>query len=970
MADDRESTGPALFRKVLADELQAIATARRTGATPAIEPQEAERAAGEMHLNGLALSGGGIRSATFNLGIIQALCEQRLLERFDYLSTVSGGGYIGSWLSAQLHNGRSLPELEDALRATEDGAAPKAREDATIAFLRQYSNYLTPRIGPASIDTLTAVATYVRNFLVIQATLVTLLITLFLVPRLLYAAVDWLPDAAWEGAFFSSVGWDGVLLVVLALIGIWVNIRAEPTDWKARTRFVVRFVVPPAVLGAFAISIALARTTIFPWEALLTLAAAYALLVGALALLPATHEYYAIVVKASAPWQSARDFLAAAAARPGTLRVSSTHDGKAPQVDKLSERWKLSHRPADGWEQSSKALLSDQIDAVVVRRSRRSAKLVDRRTMRLLTLDEPVSALRPRESSFGVRFKGALGIFAFALVAGVIGCLGIAGLHAAMAAMEPESLTLFAVSLAPFLLLLVFSLTVVIHLGLAGRLLDYQVHEWWARYGAWILEVTIWGGGVFAVAAYGPAILAWAGEKLSAAGGVAWLLTTLWGVLKGASSSTSGETTTWAERLLPAAPFVFIVGLGLALSAAMHPGLTSPAIAPVAFVVFLAAHLLLSWRLDVNLFSLHAFYRNRLTRCYLGAARMNLDGERARKPHPFTGFDPRDDVQLAELRRQRPYHLLNTTLNISTGKNLAWQQRKAASFFFSPLYCGFQFFDPDGPAETCGFADTADYMRDDRAAGASSGVGAMLGSAMAVSGAAVSPNWGYHTSRPVAFLLTLFNLRLGRWCPNPGHVPMPRRQSPALGGWVLLRELLALADAESPYIYLSDGGHFDNLGIYELVRRRASLIVAVDCGEDEASRFDDLGDAVRKCAVDFGAQIELDVDPLKPADLALALSERSLVEGRIRYPAAPGAAPLEGRLVLVKPVLTSAIVKQAPDVRNYRLVHTLFPQQSTADQWFDEAQFESYRKLGYLIGRDLAELLEPGAGRLAQRRAA
>jgi hypothetical protein len=882
----------AHFSTVLAQELEHIQTARTGQPAHEIERAKAAENAEQMKLKALALSGGGIRSATFSLGIIQALCEHRLLKCFDYLSSVSGGGYIGSWLSAQIHHRKDLDKLQDALSPTDAQGRPKANEDKSIEFLRQYSNYLTPRRGLLSIDTLTAVSTYVRNVLIIQSTLIALIVTILLVPRVLDVVVEALPPAAWEGAYFSRTGWVGLLLVIVALAGIWLNIRARPSSRRARTPFVVWLIIVPAVLGAFAMSIALARTTVFPWIPLLWgLVLAYAILTGMLALLPATH----------------------ALGLP------------------------------DSWQ----------------RRLR-----LDRKKVRARPFSDSPSALRRKDRDPWIRLWEALSILAFAFAAGVFGVLCLSLLHDAMKAMHDDA-AVFAVSVAPFLILQIFGLVVIIHLALVGRIFDYQIHEWWARYGAWVIEITFWAGGALAIAVYGPRLVAWAmhygHQAIAAAGGAAWVLTTLWGVLKGASPTTSGTKTTWVERLLPLAPYVFILGLVLALAAAIHPGLTSASVAPVAFIVFLALYLVLSRRLDINLFSLHGFYRNRLTRCYLGGARMSLVGGDRRRPHPFTGFDPADDMGLQDLPA-RPYHIVNTTLNISAGKNLAWQQRKAASFFFSPLYCGFEFPEPESPDTTGGFMKAVDYMRNRRALGSAWSRGAMLGSAMAVSGAALSPNGGFHTSRPVAFLLTLFNLRLGRWCPNPAQFPVPKRQAPKWGGWVLLRELLALTDSESPYVYLSDGGHFDNLGVYELVRRRTSLIIAMDCGEDAEGRFDDLADTIRKCYIDFGARITLDVGPLskappevhldskQPLGPLAALGKEHAVKGIIEYPALPGAGAFNGILILVKPTLTAQLFKQAPDLLNYSLSNPRFPQQSTTNQWFNEAQFESYRKLGYLVG--------------------
>jgi hypothetical protein len=392
---------------------------------------------------------------------------------------------------------------------------------------------------------------------------------------------------------------------------------------------------------------------------------------------------------------------------------------------------------------------------------------------------------------------------------------------------------------------------------------------------------------------------------------------------------------------------------------------------PLIFLGALCAWVLLAFRVDVNLFSLHNFYRNRLTRCYLGASRMAPPS--VRNPHPFTGFDSADDIPLEGLAKrtsthgdvftQRPYHILNTALNLSSGENLAWQQRKAGSFFFSPLYCGFELPETsDSSMPVKGFVDTTDYMRHKRKAGTTGDCGPMLGTVVAISGAAASPTWGFHTDPGVAFLLTLFNVRLGRWCPNPLNKEFTPA-SPRFGGARYIDELFGDASSASHYVYLSDGGHFDNLGIYELVRRRTSVILACDCGADAPLRFDDLADTIRKCSSDFGVDIVIDVDPLRliAGDSRPSCSTSHVAFGTIRYPEANGSPAFVGKLMLVKPTLTRGIFERASDLINYALTEPLFPQQTTLDQWFDEAQFESYRKLGYLIGKEFLNTRLPGS---------
>jgi Patatin-like phospholipase len=111
-------------------------------------------------LSALSLSGGGIRSAAFALGIIQWLADKGLLQQFNYLSTVSGGGYIGSWLSSWLHHSGNADQVLQQLRSRR--ADPDA-EPSAIDHLREYSSYLTPKVGLLSADTWAAVAIVLRN---------------------------------------------------------------------------------------------------------------------------------------------------------------------------------------------------------------------------------------------------------------------------------------------------------------------------------------------------------------------------------------------------------------------------------------------------------------------------------------------------------------------------------------------------------------------------------------------------------------------------------------------------------------------------------------------------------------------------------------------------------------------------------------------------------------------------------------
>ena len=351
----------------------------------------------------------------------------------------------------------------------------------------------------------------------------------------------------------------------------------------------------------------------------------------------------------------------------------------------------------------------------------------------------------------------------------------------------------------------------------------------------------------------------------------------------------------------------------------------------LAFCTFVVIGGLLAWRVDINLFSMHQFYRNRLARGYLGAS----NPKRADRD-PFTDFAQSDDMAFSELDAQRPVHLVNTTLNLTKIKEgeLGWQERLGVAFLLSPHYCGYQL----SPSHQY-YVETKDYM-----ATKFCPEGLMMGTAVAVSGAAASPNMGYHTSPPLAFLMTFFNVRLGRWCPNTARRDI-NESSPRFGLWCLLKELFGSADDQYRFVNLTDGGHFENLGVYELVRRQCKIIIVSDGGADDMNGFtyEDLGNAIQKCRVDFGATIEMfGMDKMRPRD-----AKARYACGRIHY-----ADGNTGVLIYLKPMLRG---NETVDVSHYAAMHKDFPHQSTGDQWFEESQFESYRQLGILTAQEMID---------------
>ncbi len=139
--------------------------------------------ASDLGLMGLCFSGGGIRSATFNLGILQGLAELNLLRCFDYLSTVSGGGYIHQWFAAWSKR-RGFEQVNKRLIPLPEPNNPGDHPEP-IRWLRRYSNYLTPEKGLLTADTWVAIATWLRNTLLNQTILISGLLFLALLLHLL-----------------------------------------------------------------------------------------------------------------------------------------------------------------------------------------------------------------------------------------------------------------------------------------------------------------------------------------------------------------------------------------------------------------------------------------------------------------------------------------------------------------------------------------------------------------------------------------------------------------------------------------------------------------------------------------------------------------------------------------------------------------------------------------------------------------
>jgi hypothetical protein len=990
----------------------------------------------------LCFSGGGIRSGTFALGLLQGLARHNLLDKFHILSTVSGGGYIGSWLAAWIHR---HPLGIAGVTADLANTTPRTKVDPDpepIRFLRRYSSFITPKVGLLTADTWTFIAIYLRNLLLNWLVFIPLLLSVLTLPRFIVSITNTSRDPEpwpirsslvnldlYGRHFFLAVGF---ILVVWAIAYIMFNrptlkeeLRQSSPFWRRKTTqgwFLSLCLLPLSVAG-------FCLTTYWSWS-------------SQNGRLPKEVSRFLVfgVITTFLSWLIGSYILG---------RTRPRH---------LVRHWK---------------------------------ELFSRDLLLLLVAGAAGGALLFWLTQNFDPFK--------------VPELWKCEVFGPWQAWKTELYACFA---APAFLL-VFLLGATLYIGVTSKStgVDDEDREWWARLGAWIL-IVILGWILFtSLVILGPIALLSAPQWLAPLGGLSGVLAALAGnsaKTSGAHKASNGEggggiLSAIMGKALPLLAVVFIafllsllslVTVGISqflannLPVVVRPFLTSP---PFDFDQYLSciysnvpgnfyeqtkiAHMnvihMTSFRLvlslgvllflvgsgislliNLNIFSLHAGYRNRIIRAFLGASRP----ERQRKPNPFTGFDPADNVNMHELRpglfdeddfpralalasvllnkanpatykTDRPraaevaqylsdrgllknlqsipdpntysirlvtalrkdlngalgdselgkrfpdlaqtqsnsvktaddissnrailekafgdwlkpqsahedYRLMpviNTTLNLVGGDNLAWQQRKAEPFSVSPLHAG---------CFRLGYRDSRFYGGRDTG-------GISIGTAAAISGAAASSNMGYYTTSPVlSLVLTFFNVRLGWWLGNPGTAGNDTfgLRAPTSSVKPILDEALGMTNDENKYVYLTDGGHFENLGIYEMVLRRCHLIIISDAAADPDYNFSDLGNAVRKVRIDLGVPIEFTAMPIfkEPRDYKKGMY---WAIGRIRYSCIDGAVQ-DGLLVYLKPVVYGI---EPGDVLEYKKNHPTFPHQSTADQFFDEPQFESYRILG------------------------
>ena len=935
-AADQHPPGALITDAVLCAEALAIHGAEIGATGPALYD-----ALHRLGSNALCLSGGGIRSASFALGVIQALAvhprpspttavdtaNNSFLAKFHYLSTVSGGGYIGGWLTACMTR-VGLPAVWAGLVGRPDG--PDV-EPPVISWLRAYSNFLTPKLGVMSADSWAAFALLLRNLFLNWLVILPVLCAGLLALKLYAFAVAWFsqfdPNSDSCGTSMSVAVYAAAAGLLAAL---WFTHRQRPTRGASTAGQIdfLRGSLAPSMLAGMFFSFALAS--------------------------PCAHD--ALV---GVPWFADLSSLGAR--------------GLACGVAIYLLGWALALPFWDVWQPARQALRE--------RRGVRAAiaQMSDWHTWRNVRRDF-------------VAVLGAGAIFGVLMALGVHVYLSFWDGGIAYFGRAETLLVLFAVPWTLGCQLI----AEIIFVGLSSYEKNSDAdREWLGRAAGWYLVAAIgWAlvmflvflGSILAADLY-RRITVWL-SGIGMGGVAAWLAKSRATPAKDAKDRTGLSinmvaslaaivfavflvvmTSALLDRILIGAPLVMSDQFGATVTQAAYPAWPAGWRLPAGLGLLLLIAWGASYFVNINRFSLHALYRNRLIRAFLGASHAQ-----GRRPNPFTDFDTKDNLAMSELwppedmwsqlrgTYVQPFHVVNMALNIVSTKRKAWQERKAESFTMSPLHCGSACGGlaslPNGALRAYGaYRPSASYGGEE---------GISLGTAVAISGAAASPNMGYNSSPPLAFLMTMFNVRLGWWLGNPEKDKLIHRsEGPRLAIQPLFAEMFGLTNDESDYVYLSDGGHFENLALYEMVRRRCRLIVVSDAGCDPDFAFEDLGNAVRKIALDLGVTITFHgVSTLRTrveeerqaqccggdntADEPPGTDDIALFAiGTIDY--GPGQ---DGVVLYLKAAYHRAAVKNV-GVRSYAIANPDFPHQSTADQFFSESQFESYRALGFELMDDV-----------------
>lgn len=840
----------------------------------------------------LSLSGGGIRSATFNLGVLQALAKVKvpgpntvatppflargsMLTHFDFLSTVSGGGYIGAFFGSLFRVGRAEPapnanpdavtagraydtllvDPPGRIRGNGTSAVSPAASDASqnaMAWLRENGRYLAPS---GSGDYGYAVALTIRNFVATHYVLGSVIVLAFAliasIQGILALHFTQLPDVLLSlyptgcesqrevreiDMSCDWIWWSPLCLVSVTILALWVVPlglafwQAHPSSGKTPADRACP--ASPAALSILFVALTLGCFVAWQWG-----------------MTPGNWSALAILIA----YASLISFLSVA--QYACTAICSTSIAKV---------------------------------RVVLTRHLAGALVLVCLISFVAAIDTLAQTLYFKSMGLGPSVIAPTG-------ASAVLVWGVRGLTRTFAEKDRTG---------PFK-----KMPLEVVMLLAGSFLVGTILLLWKLFFLWVL----WQGGE-------------PHSDLMKDPGAAYYRAAYW---------TTGLMTC------------------LTLLTARFPNF-------------------------VNLSTLQSMYSARLTRAYLGATnreRFESSDPAARsaaEPMPRDHITPEDYYENPAM----PLHLINVCVNqnVDPSEQLVQRDRKGKLLVIYPGGCSLDGQHGNlsafkGPATAPGANPGANTVVP---ASSEMNVPLTIGEWIGVSGAAVSTGMGRGSGIGFSLTLGLANVRLGRWwksgIKSSSGTKDPWYVTAFLAQSLLIGEIRGrFHGTRRTYQYLSDGGHFDNTGLYELLRpeRRISLIVVADCGADPRYEFGDLATAIRLARIDFGVEVALEPSALQDP----LLSRRFGTESQIREDAlglTPGAActrcamllnayhrgdvvgkdPPRVRIVVLKPAFIDGL---PPDLNQYRSLNVTYPQQPTGDQFYDEAQWESYRRIGLEI---------------------
>ncbi|RXH24702.1 cell division protein [Bradyrhizobium nanningense] len=900
-AVEQQQSWGCQHRKIVKRELAAINNRRRAeGIEPVSYPGD-EKA---VETVGLAFSGGGIRSSAVCLGVLQALNHHGLVKHIDYLSTVSGGGYTGCSFTASMARAQNFVFGSGPSPGAQN--ANEISDTPAVGHIRNYSNYLVPA---GARDLLTGVAIVVRGLVA------NLSLTLPVV--LLVAVITILSNAArsslYTTNFFGLSVDDSQSLGPLSSLGLMP------------AYFLVGLVAALLLLLVGRLFKA-GRRELFRYLA--GLAFAMGLICAIASCLNVDHFGLSL----AAVLLGLVLFFGWAVLRS----VSPTKGGEFRGYPSTAGATYLVLLAAICFFEFQPFMIAQMFEVAEASTAQSGAIVAGvaiKWVQSLAAITAPVAAaVTVFRQQFADLLKGA--------GASDLGSRLLA--HVAKAAVLVAGLALPLLIWVGYLYLCYWGIANDKTLDAVYR--QYPMIEEWGPVGVQpalpSASLDVKGNVQFDSAARKFSAEISNGEKKPAVAKPVGPITHIPAWLFSIASLQSPDAFKWSTY-----QFGNSVNLRMAL-----------------FYLLSGSILFgLSWVLGPNANSLHRLYRDRLSKAFLFNPLYYADGEPSRnEPSLDQGRDflPLDNEKLSGLLHgivygvdragamtittskkcslASPYHIINAALNIQ-GSDFANRRGRNADFFmFSPLHVG---------SEATGYANTRalEKVVPDLD----------LATAMAISGAAASSNMGSGSIRSLTPTLALLNVRLGYWLKNPRWVSTkdkPQHHSIPLFLWSEISgRLYENADA----VYLTDGGHIENLGVYELLRRRCKVIIAVDAEADAPMNFSSLVTLQRYARIDLGIIIDLPWTPIRNTTLEwMKCNAAKTSSSALRSAGGPHVAVgtidygagENGYLVYIKSSLTG---DENDYIRDYARRNDTFPHETTGDQFFSEEQFEVYRALGF-----------------------